>query len=940
MSRLLASVNFFVSYASADRPWAEWIAWELEYAGYSVIVQAWEMQPGSNFVQQIDRAQRVAERTIAVLSPAFLDSPYCRAEWGAAFRMDPTGRERGLVPVRVRQCEPSGLLGQVVYVDLVGLSEDAARNALLAAVGKRARPPASPRWRGEVQDFSGLRVRRPEPGAAIFNVPVMTHTFVGRNAELARLARGLEGEGVVGVTQVHTIHGMGGVGKTQLAARYARTHREDYDVIWWLRAEQPATLRADLAELAVELGLIDVDVDEDEAIAATRGWLERNSRWLLVFDNASAPGAIADLVPEGMGGHVVITSRAHPDWRSLNARLIALNVWERKESQSFLAARTGEHDDGVLDRVADALGDLPLALEQAAAYTNTVAISLSEYLRRLRDRAPELFAAGQPVGYEHTVATVWQLAFDRIAEDPVAGGLLVVCAHLAPERIPRELLQTAGETTGTPQTTAMQIDAALTLLLAYAVLTRSDEQTFVMHRLIAQLTRDATDAAAHARAVSAAVSALDESWPARPWEHEQWPACERLLAHAITATDHSEHHDAGREQTASLLVRMGQYQQALGELAMARQLTQRALTIEEAVYGPEHPDVAGTLTNLGVVQGQLGEFEAARVTLQRALTIKEAVYGPEHPDVAGTLTNLGIVQRQLGEFEAARASQQRALTIFEAVYGPEHQEVAIMLTNLGDVQRQLGEPETARASHQRALAIKEAIYGPEHPEVARTLTNLGAVLEELGELEAARATHHRALAINESAYGPDHPEVARTLTNLGTVLEQLRELEAARATRQRALAIEEAVYGPEHPDVAITLGDLGSVQAQLGELEAARASHRRALAINKACYGAEHPEVGRTLANLGVVLEQLGHLEEARACQQRALAINELVYGRDHPEVATALGNLGIVLEQLGELEAARSALARAGAIKETVGAADGAPMGDNPGGQSTRARP
>lgn len=89
MSRLLASVNFFVSYASADRPWAEWIAWELEYVGYSVIVQAWEMQPGSNFVQEIDQAQRVAERTIAVLSPAFLDSPYCRAEWGAAFRNGP-----------------------------------------------------------------------------------------------------------------------------------------------------------------------------------------------------------------------------------------------------------------------------------------------------------------------------------------------------------------------------------------------------------------------------------------------------------------------------------------------------------------------------------------------------------------------------------------------------------------------------------------------------------------------------------------------------------------------------------------------------------------------------------------------------------------------------------------------------------------------------------
>ena len=127
-------------------------------------------------------------------------------------------------------------------------------------------------------------------------------------------------------------------------------------MIWWLRAEQPATLRADLAALAVALGLVDVDVDEPDAVAAAVGWLERNRRWLLVFDNAPAPAAIAEFVPEGEGGHVLITSRAHADWRSLGARPVALDVWEREESRAFLRARTGEHDAGVLDEVADGAG--------------------------------------------------------------------------------------------------------------------------------------------------------------------------------------------------------------------------------------------------------------------------------------------------------------------------------------------------------------------------------------------------------------------------------------------------------------------------------------------------------------------------------------------------------------------------------------------------------
>ena len=148
------SVDFFVSYTSADRPWAEWIAWELEHAGHSVIVQAWDMEPGANFVLQMDEAAHVAERTIAVLSPAFAASPYCRAEWAAAFRKDPTGAERRLVPVRVREFEPDGLLGQMVYVDIVGLTETASREALLTGVAStRSKPRGAP-------TFPGLRSRR------------------------------------------------------------------------------------------------------------------------------------------------------------------------------------------------------------------------------------------------------------------------------------------------------------------------------------------------------------------------------------------------------------------------------------------------------------------------------------------------------------------------------------------------------------------------------------------------------------------------------------------------------------------------------------------------------------------------------------------------------------------------------------------------------------
>jgi Tfp pilus assembly protein PilF len=845
------AVDFFVSYTTADRPWAEWIAWELEDAGYSVIVQAWDFGAGSNFVSAMHDAARRARRTVAVLSPAFLESPYCEAEWGAAFREDPTGRERKLVPVRVRACEPKGLLGQIVYVDVAGLSDADARAALLKGVNdSRAKPVAAPRFPGADRAGEGGRALFPEAGAAIFNVPVTTRVFVGRAQQLQQLEEGLLADGAVAITQVQAIHGMGGVGKTQLAAHYAREHRGEYDVVWWLRAEEPETLGADLAALATKLGLVDAQSDQQKAIEAAREWLEQHGRWLLVFDNAPGSDAIAGLLPEGDGGgHVLVTSRAHADWRALHALPLALDVWPRAESVEFMRERADEKDDGAADAVAQALGDLPLALEQAAAYANFKAITLAGYAERLRERAPELFGWHRQ-GYVHTVLTVWQLAFEQIAEHPVASDLLVVCALLAPERIPRELLEAAVEHGRPPDAGTQAADEAIELLLSYALLTAAGEQTFDMHRLIGQLTRARANPAAQANATATAMTAFEALWPEWPWEPQLWPACERLLAHALAATQHSQQHDVALKHTATVLGRVGQYQHARAQLISAWQLTQRALTMKEAIYGPEHPEVARALGGLGNVQRELGELESARVTLQRALAIDEAVFGPEDPHVAGTLTNLGIVQLLLGELEAARLTLKRALTIHEAVHGPEHADVACTLGNLGIVQRQLGRFEEARSSQQRVLAIEEAVHGPEHPEVARTLNNLGLVQVKLGELGPARLTLQRALAINEAVHGPEHPEVARTLNNLGIMQQQRGELEPARASQLRALAIREAVYGLEHPEVAITLGDLGIAQLELGEVESARLTLQRALGIFENFLGPNHPHTAQTRAIL------------------------------------------------------------------------------------------
>jgi hypothetical protein len=169
--------DFFVSYNKADRAWAEWIAWQLEEAGYSTVIQAWDFRPGSNFVLEMHRAAQEAERTVAVLSPDYLQALYTQPEWTAAFAQDPMGGEQKLLPVRVRECELKGLLGQVIYIDLVRREEDVARDELLKGVSSdRAKPASPPSFPGAFPH--SLSERPPFPGARASSASIESHNLL------------------------------------------------------------------------------------------------------------------------------------------------------------------------------------------------------------------------------------------------------------------------------------------------------------------------------------------------------------------------------------------------------------------------------------------------------------------------------------------------------------------------------------------------------------------------------------------------------------------------------------------------------------------------------------------------------------------------------------------------------------------------------------------
>jgi TIR domain/NB-ARC domain len=439
-------VDYFISYTAADRAWAEWIAWQLKEAGSSVVLQAWDMVPGLDFVHEMQKATTTAKRTLAVLSPAYFTSQFSEAEWRVAFADDPSGEQRRLIPVRVVDFQPAGLLATRIYIDLAGKDRQAARTALLEGVRGQpaAVPTEEPAFPGEppaaVEVFAPAQEEPRLPSALppVWRVPYPRNwSFTGRQELLEELAAGVGQGAATAITQA--IAGLGGVGKTSLAVEYAYRQQSAFDVVWWVRAEEPAALTGDFTALAGALNLPEhTQTDPAVVVPALHRWLAGHDRWLLVFDNVSRPEDVTALLPPAGGGHVLVTSRwaAWGEW----AKPLRLEVLSRDEAVAFVRKRTGTTDEQAATALAVALGDLPLALAEAAAYIEQTQVSLDEYLQLVQERAVELFGLDRPTGAERRVGTVWSLSLERVQEEaPAAEALLHLCAFLAPDDIPRSL---------------------------------------------------------------------------------------------------------------------------------------------------------------------------------------------------------------------------------------------------------------------------------------------------------------------------------------------------------------------------------------------------------------------------------------------------------------------------------------------------------------------
>ena len=386
-------------------------------------------------------------------------------------------------------------------------------------------------------------------------------------------------------------------------------------------------------------------------------------------------------------------------------------------------------------RLAVQLGDLPLALAQAAGYMAATGMPAARYLDLLQTRAGQLLDQARPVSYPRSLAAATQLAADRLAEeDPAAAELAGLCAFLAPEPIPEDLFTAAASEL--PGALAARAADPLTwpqtlAQLARQALARVDQRGLVMHRLTQAILRDRLTPGQAAATRERAEAVLAASDPGDPGNPVTWPRWAQLMPHLLAADlaatsnpdlrrmacnacwyllsrgDTRTAHDLARdlrqhwrdrlgdddENTQAITAYLARALSAMGCYAEARDLYRDILDRCRRVLGADHPGTLSTANNLAIILRRLGEVQAARDLDQETLDRCRRVLGADHPDTLASANNLAIILRRLGEVQAARDLDQDTLDRRRRVLGADHPDTLTSASNLAIDLRLLGEAD-------------------------------------------------------------------------------------------------------------------------------------------------------------------------------------------------------------------------------------------------------
>jgi tetratricopeptide (TPR) repeat protein len=787
-------------------------------------------------------------------------------------------------------------------------------------------------------------------------VPIRNPDFTGREIMLGLLNDALVTKSQVSVLP-QTLHGFGGVGKTQLAVEYVYRYVGQYDLVWWIPAEQPTVVLSSLARLGVRL---DVQESEDvqQTVATVLDALATTGlRWLLVFDNADQPEQLTRFVPTA-GGHVIVTSRNH-EWGQVG-NAIEVDIFDRAESVELLRKRGAGISAEDADRLADKLGDLPLALEQAATWQAATGMPVTEYLQLFDEHVRELLSEGKPTSYPTTVAAFLSLAVERLqADSPSAAQLFELFAYLGAEPVSAALLRAGRDATiSEPLRGALRepirMNRAIRDLRRFG-LAKVDPngQLIQVHRLMQLVLREGLTEEQAVRSRSNVQRLLASANPGDPDEQLGWAMHVEIGPHIVPANLIAADSVEGREVVVSQM----RYLYLAGDYENSRRLAEIAVsTWREARGEGLGPDGVSTLLatrHLANATLSLGDSNRARELTREAYEglRRNPQFGEDHEYTLITANGVALDLRILGDYRAALVVDQDNFERHRRVFGDEdlytlrsRNNVAVNLRMLGDLDaafeidtdlvrqwsRTLGSSRyqtlhcqanvardlLAMGRHEEALELLNRIVpalrdesGPRHLYVLLAARTLAIALLRVGNFPQAVAQAREIYLGSRARFSADHEQTLAAAMTLANALRAAGELGESRNLAVDAVARYHRNFGPRHPFTLAAEVNLALVLRTLGEHTQARALDERAMTAFGEVMGAEHTYTLRTANNLANDLAVAGELAAARQLSEQTLAELLRLRGDEHPLTLACAANTAFDRVATGDQESGQELL-------------------------------
>ncbi|WP_335977228.1 MULTISPECIES: FxSxx-COOH system tetratricopeptide repeat protein [Streptomycetaceae] len=902
-----------ISFAGYNRAWAAWIASRLERHGLQVSMQRWDLLPGTS-VQQGLRDLLLSEgRVLVVLSEWYFRlGPRDPEEWNEALREVVPEHSDRFAAVCVTAASLPSAAASLSAADLWGLGAAEAERRVLSRLG--VSPPRSSAG-DTLSGAGGPRFPLEQP-SVWGGVPRRNTRFTGREALLYGLYQQLTaaepGAAVV------TLHGLSGVGKTHIATEFVYRFGLEYDVVWWVRASERGTLREKLAGLAPALGLV-TGREYGERLRAVRDALRRGDpyfRWLVVLDGADQPEEIHDLVPTGPG-HVLITSQ-NREWGEHNSALIEVPVYDRDESVAFVRRRAPRLDNADADKLAEALGDLALALDQNAGALNDSNMPVDEYIELLRhgaDVEPGLKVAAD---FQMTYFTAFSILLNRLREDkPEAVDLLRLCVFFAPGPIPVRLLRDL-PIRDVPERLAGLIEdpllwnSAIGKLAQWSVIQSDPQETDTeesagstdvvqMHRLVYQAVRadmPREEQSLYSRVVRKLLAAAD---PGRPNDTRLWQRYAEIVPHleasgALSSTN---------PEIQSTVLNCLRYLYFSGEYRAAQRIAAAAAEIWPRLLEPDHPRLWDLLHNQANAIRATGDYTTTEAIDRRAHARLSADRGPNDLLALRAAGSLAADLRALGEYDEALDLSQRVRDSYRELLGPQDARTLVAQNNIAVTYRLLGRYHDAlELDRQTMEALREQLRD-RHNLTLSSENSYAHDLRLLGRYEDATSVQERNADIHRMVLGPDNPQTLRAQHNLALCHQRGGDRPKAAVLLASLLERCERVLGDSDPLTVRVAATLSTFEREHGDLDRARELGEAVLSRYRTQFGAGHPYTAGALANHGLLLRAAGERQQSQIEVEDALAAMSRVVGEEHPWTLGCALNVAAARNFAGDPEGA-----------------------------------